>query len=71
MSAGSTTARRWRRSIAKVESQVASAVRGEAGGDFAMSIFVTGGHVNLRVPGRSRIGSAGDGPSFAYAWFHD
>jgi hypothetical protein len=60
-------------SIERAETQVLSAVRGEAGGDFAISISLKGGHwfVGLQVPGRGGIGSAGDGPSFAYAWFHD
>src|SRR5262249_15699828 len=46
---------------------------GEAGGEFAISISVKGGHcrVSLRVPGRAGTGSSADGPSFAYAWFHD
>jgi hypothetical protein len=60
-------------SIERAESQLLSAVRGEAGGDFAISISVKGGHwlVSLRVPGRGGTGSIGDGSSFAYAWFHD
>jgi len=60
-------------SVERAESQLLSAVRGEAGGEFTISIAVKGGHwlVSLRDPGGSARGSIGDGPSFAYAWFHD
>jgi hypothetical protein len=60
-------------SIERAEQQLLSAVRGEAGGEFAISIAVKGGHwlVSLRVPGGVGTGSIGDGPSFAYAWLHD
>jgi hypothetical protein len=60
-------------SIERAEQQLLSAVRGEAGGEFAISIAVKGGHwlVRLRVPGESGTGSIGDGPSFAYAWLHN
>ena len=60
-------------SIERAESQLLGTVRGEAGGEFAISIVVKGGHwlVSLRVPGEGGTGSIGDGPSFAYAWFHD
>jgi hypothetical protein len=59
--------------VERAESQLLSAVRGEAGGEFAISIAVKGGRwlVRLRVPGGGGAGSIGDGPSFAYAWFHD
>jgi hypothetical protein len=60
-------------SIERAESQLLSTMRGEAGGEFAISIAVKGGHwlVSLRVPGEGGTGSIGDGPSFAYAWFHN
>lgn len=58
--------------IERAESQLPSAGRVEAGGDFAISISVKGGHwlVSLRSPGRAGTGSIG-WPGFAYAWFHD
>src|SRR5262245_45833312 len=51
-------------SIERAELQLLSAVRGEAGGDFAISISVEDGHwlVRLRVPGRGGTGSTGDAP---------
>ena len=60
-------------SVERAESQLLSTVRGEAGGDFAISIAVKGGRwlVSLRVPGEDGMGGIGDGPSFAYAWLHD
>jgi hypothetical protein len=60
-------------SVERAESQLLSAVRGEAGGEFAISIAVKGGRwlVSLRVPGGGGRGSIGDGASFAYAWLHD
>jgi len=60
-------------SVERAEQQLLSVVRGQAGGEFAISVAVKGGHrlVSLHVPGGGGRGSIGDGPSFAYAWLHD
>jgi hypothetical protein len=59
--------------IERAEAQFLGIVRGEAGGEFAITIMVSAGHwlINLRIPGVIGTGTTGEGASFAYAWYHD
>jgi hypothetical protein len=60
-------------SIQRAETQFLGTVRGEAGGEFAVTVAANASNwvVSLRVPGRTGEGATGDGASFAYAWYHD
>ena len=59
--------------IERAERQLLGTVRGDVGSEIVILVSVQAGHwvVNLRVPGIGGRGTTGDGPSFAYAWYHD
>jgi hypothetical protein len=57
----------------RAELQFLSIVRGDAGGDFTITVTVKAGRwiTRLQSPGTAGVGATGDGPSFAAAWYND